>query len=178
MTLSYKVDGSSGEHTIKVSFDPPLVGYDEVKPRLLSMKLDAEESLGMVPRPQIKTFEFPKSVYTQTGPLMVFLIYTSFGTVGIQWLRDLVGGWKTLTYVWWFVFVVHSLESFYTLFLCRRYRTGLVNGVCCFKNNPCINLTCLQFKFWLATLAVGAPIWISMRRRVQRMRIESINKVH
>jgi hypothetical protein len=31
-----------------VPFDPPLAGYEEVKPRLLGMKVDAEQALGMV----------------------------------------------------------------------------------------------------------------------------------
>ena len=46
MTLSYQ--SKSGKSQVRVEFDPPLLGYDEVKPRLLSMKADAEESLGMV----------------------------------------------------------------------------------------------------------------------------------
>ena len=47
MNLSYVVkDGS--KKTTRISFDPPLSGYEEVKPRLLSMTADAQESLGMV----------------------------------------------------------------------------------------------------------------------------------
>lgn len=47
MNLSYVVkDGS--KKTTRIPFDPPLSGYDEVKPRLLSMTADAQESLGMV----------------------------------------------------------------------------------------------------------------------------------
>ena len=48
MTLSYTLKGSDKTEAVRVEFDPPLIGYDEVKPRLLGMKLDAEESLGMV----------------------------------------------------------------------------------------------------------------------------------
>lgn len=34
--------------TVVVSFDPPLSGYEDVKPRLLEMKSLAQEGLGMV----------------------------------------------------------------------------------------------------------------------------------
>lgn len=50
MELAYKVRGSvSGQkESVRVSFQPPLSGYDEVKPRLLGMTADAYEALGMV----------------------------------------------------------------------------------------------------------------------------------
>ena len=56
MSLTYTT--SSGKHDIRVPFDPPLSGYEEVKPRLLGMKVDAEEALGMVREsyPNSKTF--------------------------------------------------------------------------------------------------------------------------
>jgi hypothetical protein len=134
MTLSYKTAHAPSEaKTIRIAFEPPLSGYEEVKPRLLSLKLDAEESLGMVPRPHISSFRIPKQVFTQTGPLMAFLLYTTYGTSeAINWLRVNVGGQRTIIGVWWFVVIVHSLESLYTLVLCRRHRTGWVNGVSAF----------------------------------------------
>ena len=49
MDLEYKIKGSTGKpQVVRVEFDPPLLGYDEVKPRLLSMKADADEALGTV----------------------------------------------------------------------------------------------------------------------------------
>lgn len=48
MTLSYVTKGSNSLSEIKIPFDPPLLGYEEVKPRLLAMKVDAEEALGIV----------------------------------------------------------------------------------------------------------------------------------
>lgn len=49
MTLLYKVKGQlDPEKSVRVDFDPPLAGYEEVKPRLLAMTADAQESLGMV----------------------------------------------------------------------------------------------------------------------------------
>lgn len=50
MTLAYEL-ASGGNGQVKVSFQPPLAGYDEVKPRLLAMKADAQEGLGMVCSP-------------------------------------------------------------------------------------------------------------------------------
>lgn len=32
----------------RIPFDPPLAGYEEVRPRLVAMKADAEEKVGMV----------------------------------------------------------------------------------------------------------------------------------
>lgn len=49
MDISYKTPSSGdGKISIRIEFEPPLSGYEEVKPRLLSMKADAEEALGMV----------------------------------------------------------------------------------------------------------------------------------
>ena len=49
MTLTYTVGASKDvKKTVRVVFNPPLSGYDEVKPRLMNMKVDAEEALGMV----------------------------------------------------------------------------------------------------------------------------------
>ena len=47
MNLEYKTKGGETKE-VRIAFDPPLAGYEEVKPRLLSMKAGAEESLGMV----------------------------------------------------------------------------------------------------------------------------------
>ena len=33
---------------VEIEFDPPLAGYEEVRPRLLQMKAEAESSIGMV----------------------------------------------------------------------------------------------------------------------------------
>ena len=50
MTLTYEAKTGGAEKEVRVQFDPPLSGYEEVKPRLISMKVDAEEALGMVRR--------------------------------------------------------------------------------------------------------------------------------
>jgi hypothetical protein len=52
MDLEYKIKGSTSKpQVVRVEFDPPLHSYDEVKPRLLSMKADADEALGTVRHP-------------------------------------------------------------------------------------------------------------------------------
>ena len=41
--------GTTGKpQVVRVEFDPPLLGYEEVKPRLLGMKVDADSALGTV----------------------------------------------------------------------------------------------------------------------------------
>ena len=49
MDLAYTTKAGEGKQ-VRVVFDPPLAGYEEVKPRLMNMKADAEEALGMVRR--------------------------------------------------------------------------------------------------------------------------------
>jgi len=162
MTLAYKLPKSTNEKIVTIGFDPPLFGYDEVKPRLLSMKLDAEESLGMMPRPQLTPFHFPMKALTTTFGPMLALIYVTYDLSGAGWIRKLVGGDTTLYWIWVFMLSTHALESLYTAHLCRKHRTGLFDG----------------FLYILCTLIFGFPIWQNMRQRIQRIRIESIEKVH
>ena len=49
MNIQYNTkDSPNRPQTVHIEFDPPLLGYDEVKPRLLGMKADADEVLGIV----------------------------------------------------------------------------------------------------------------------------------
>jgi hypothetical protein len=48
MILAYEIKGEAGKKEVVVDFDPPLLGYDEVKPRLIAMKAEARDALGMV----------------------------------------------------------------------------------------------------------------------------------
>ena len=50
MDLTYTTKAGESKQ-VRVVFDPPLAGYEEVKPRLMNMKADAEEALGMVRHP-------------------------------------------------------------------------------------------------------------------------------
>jgi hypothetical protein len=88
---------SGKPQVVRVEFDPPLLGYEEVKPRLLGMKVDADSALGtvrpsslpqnpqisraithtvQVKAPQITHFELPFQIWT-TASLLLLLIYTS-----------------------------------------------------------------------------------------------------
>jgi hypothetical protein len=48
LLLKSSSTGTSKPKVVHVEFDPPLLGYEEVKPRLLGMKVDADEALGTV----------------------------------------------------------------------------------------------------------------------------------
>jgi hypothetical protein len=49
MNLEYNTkDSPNRSQNVRIEFDPPLLGYEEVKPRLLGMKADADEALGIV----------------------------------------------------------------------------------------------------------------------------------
>ena len=49
MNLEYNTkDSPNRPQNVRIEFDPPLLGYEEVKPRLLGMKADADEALGIV----------------------------------------------------------------------------------------------------------------------------------
>ncbi|KAI0668186.1 hypothetical protein C8Q78DRAFT_980627 [Trametes maxima] len=168
MNLTYQTKSKESKE-VRVVFDPPLSGYEEVKPRLLSMKADAEEELGMVPAPQITDFRFNYKMW-YTAVAVGFLIYTTYApTEGApnyspfyapaNALRAILPTWM-IPFSWTLVFVCHSLESLYTLYLCRKHRTGFVVGA----------------QYWIATLLLGSPVFIDMRHQVQDARIESIMK--
>ncbi|KAI0266638.1 hypothetical protein BGY98DRAFT_1069539 [Russula aff. rugulosa BPL654] len=61
---------------VRVEFDPPLLGYEEVKPHL-GMKVDTDSALSTV-RPNPSLFRFVSlPQHSQTSPLLLSLIYTS-----------------------------------------------------------------------------------------------------
>ncbi|KAG9317994.1 hypothetical protein JVU11DRAFT_54 [Chiua virens] len=174
MNLSYSLK-SGGVGSVHVKFSPPLSGYDEVKPRLLAMKADAQEALGMLRSPKITSFRLPRSAilvllsmaYLGLAPPqgtsvpfiptnitdMVFMpVRTAFS------MFDLQPSMKTIVQI---TGVAHSLETLYTWYLCRHYVKG-----------PFITAAYLS-----ATLVCGFPIWIDLQKRIQEMRIESVMKV-
>ncbi|KAG8217081.1 hypothetical protein J3R82DRAFT_5105 [Butyriboletus roseoflavus] len=176
MNLSYSLK-SGGVGSVHVKFDPPLVGYDEVKPRLLAMKADAQEALGMLQSPKITSFRMPSGAVsvlcilfgvayfslapprgTSLSPIptnisdMVFMpAHTILGVLGFQpFLRTIV---QTTA-------AIHGLETLYTWYLCGRYVEG-----------PFVTAAYLS-----ATAVVGFPIWADLKKRVQEKRIESVMK--
>ncbi len=67
MALEYKMKeaalksstGTGKPQVVRVAFDPPLLGYEEVKPRLLGLKADADSALGTVrPNPPFGSIRF------------------------------------------------------------------------------------------------------------------------
>ncbi|KAI0738226.1 hypothetical protein C8Q80DRAFT_1113877 [Daedaleopsis nitida] len=169
MTLTYQTKGSSETKECRVVFDPPLAGYEEVKPRLMSMKGEAEEELGMIPAPQITSFRW-SSKFITTIVAMSFLVYSTLapsmaateyapifepGNIILSYLPS----WS-LKFSWGMVTVFHGLESLYVLYLCRRHRTGLVVGA----------------QYVLSTLLLGFPVISDLRAQVHEARIDSIMK--
>ncbi|EJF56074.1 hypothetical protein DICSQDRAFT_113517 [Dichomitus squalens LYAD-421 SS1] len=169
MNLTYQTKGSTATKEIRVQFDPPLAGYDEVKPRLIAMKAEAEEELGMVKAPQITSFKFhPQMVVTAVA--VSFLVYTTYASslkhapynpyfAPGNIILSFFPSWM-LRFSWGLLAVFHGFESLYVAYLCRKHSTGLVVG----------------FQYWLAALILGFPAIISIRQQVQEARIASILK--
>ncbi|KDQ52499.1 hypothetical protein JAAARDRAFT_138539 [Jaapia argillacea MUCL 33604] len=178
MTLSYTTSSAKGkskdnELTVTVPFDPPLAGYEEVKPRLLAMKVDAEEALGMSKSPTLTSFTFPPTAY-QTFSAVLSLVYVTFAPppsptdspalstllTPASLLREAVGGTQVIKWIWVFMFGVHALESVYTWSLCKKYKLGFGAGSL----------------YVIGTIFLGYPFFTHLRKRAQDARIESILK--
>ena len=156
MNINYQTPSSGDQKiSVRIEFEPPLSGYEEVKPRLLSMKADAEEALGMVrannkvptgslirrfpqvPAPQITKFTVSRLWFMPVG-LMSLLTYVTLspplsGTVPSylypgSLIRDVVGDWA-IKLSWQVVVVLHGLESLYTVTLVKRHKTPFMVGV-------------------------------------------------
>ncbi|KAH9841136.1 uncharacterized protein C8Q71DRAFT_846309 [Rhodofomes roseus] len=165
MTLAYKTKAGGPEKEVRVLFDPPLLGYEEVKPRLISMKVDAEEALGMARAPQITTFRLPFGIWT-TNVLLAFLLYVTFSPepqspnfapayLPAHYARTNLPVWA-VTASWWIVVIVHPLEALYALYMARRHRMPFTTGV----------------GYVLGTLIWGLPVLNELRHQRQAARIE------
>jgi len=170
MDLEYKMKGalaSSKPPVVRVVFDPPLLGYEEVKPRLLGMKADADEALGTVKTPQITHFELPFQIWTTTS-LLLFLIYTSsvppHSDDGFWWLAHALrpGIFPDWIFppIWAFVFIVHAGEGVYAATLARKHHMPWHIAIA-----------------WVsATTMFGLPVLARLRNLIKTARIESIMK--
>ena len=159
MTLKYTTDAGKGKEVqkeIRVPFNPPLAGYDDVKPRLLEMKVDAEKALGMVriltlthgnildtniwqaKNPQITTFELGPDAW-KSGLLFVTIVYLTVSppfdspTYGPLFFpgtsaRAALPA-NAMAWTWGVFAVLHGAESLYTYSLCRRHKTSFFNTV-------------------------------------------------
>ncbi|KAI0077949.1 hypothetical protein K474DRAFT_1620141 [Panus rudis PR-1116 ss-1] len=169
MTLKYTLKAGGSPQEIKVAFNPPLSGSSEVKNRLITMKSEAEEALGMTRAPEITTFELPTRVY-YTAPLVAFMFYTylapetaSPSYAPLLYLAHATRSvipWWFINASWYFMIVVHFLEALYTLRLCRKHRTPFWVG----------------FQYVFFTFLLGFPILTDFQRKVQEARINSILK--
>ncbi|KAJ7689008.1 hypothetical protein B0H17DRAFT_937715 [Mycena rosella] len=149
---------------VVIALDPPLSGYDDVKPRLLEMKARSQEGLGMIKSPVLTTFRFPSTVLTQSFPPVLALLYCTFAPndgafAPARFIQPYIQG-KPLKYAWAVFVVLHLFEGLYTLSLARKHAT-LTTGAA----------------YVLNALAFGFPIWIDMRKRIQAARIESVMKI-
>jgi len=165
MTLTCTLDYGQ-KKVVVVPIQPPLSGYDEVKPRLLEMKSIAQEGLGMIKAPKITEFEFPPLAYWSSG-LVLFIAYIHFLQGSTSLLAEPANFFssftsqKNIALVFYGSLLVHGLESLYTFSLCLKHSTGFILGA----------------KYVLSTVLAGYPIWVAMRRRIQAARIESVMKI-
>jgi len=167
MTLTYKTKGGTSKVSV-IPIEPPLSGYEEVKSRLLGMKAEAQEGLGMIKSPQISNFVLPWNA-AFTSFMVICLCYCTFFPRGhpsplfvpAHVIFSVIGGDFTLRLIWGFMVLTHTLESVYTYSLCAKHHTGFWVGA--------VHV--------VSTLLFGFPIWVDMRKRIQAARIESVMKV-
>ena len=120
----------SGEkQSIAVTFSPPLAGYDAVKPRLLEMKAIAQENLGMIKAPHITSFEFPTPNYPPLAFVTAVSYLSFFPETALAKPAINLLGLSNVQRAFQFTLVSHLLESLYTLYLCRKHKTGFMVGV-------------------------------------------------
>jgi len=166
MTLTCTMKGGS-KKDVRVPIDPPLSGYEDVKPRLLEMKALAQEGLGMIKAPKITSFDLPSKYVCVTGFVCTAILYLHFiQNLSISSLFFIPGDAQPtvqsfLKFSAWFILVVHSLESLYTFSLCWKHSTGFLVGAL----------------YVLSTIACGFSIWINLRKRIQAARIDSVMKI-
>lgn len=166
MTLTCTLKTGSKKE-VYIPIDPPLRGYEDVKPRLLEMKALAQEGLGMIKAPRITTFPLTRDIII-AGSLMLCQAYVSYSPadspspafylahfvqqfLGVGIMRPLSN----------FIFSLHALESLYTFHLCRKHHTGLGLGAL----------------YVASTLLCGFPVWRNLRKTIQSARIDSVMKV-
>ncbi|KAK9893293.1 hypothetical protein P389DRAFT_148149 [Cystobasidium minutum MCA 4210] len=167
MELQYK-DAKDGlaVKTVTVPFDPPLAGYEEVRPRLLQMKLEAENAIGMAKKPPISVYRTP----TRRNALIVISLlllwigcatqendYGSFGRI-----RRLAGGWWTIRATGMMIVVLHSAEAAFQFRSCQRF-----------------SMPMQQTLLWtFTTFILGFASLLEFRKVVREARIASVGKTH
>jgi len=163
MTLLYVAKGSDSQNQIRVPFDPPLLGYEEVKPRLMAMKVDAEEALGLTSPVKISSFSLPHDLYI-TLIMEAFLVFTTWPPASVEpfvMLHDLVGP-QMIKWSWILMVVLHSFEALFATYLCSKNVSGWT----------------VKAQWIIGTFFFGFPFLTLLRKRIQAARIESFNKSH
>ncbi|KAF5347811.1 hypothetical protein D9756_010290 [Leucocoprinus leucothites] len=166
MTLTCTLKNCSKKE-VYIPIEPPLRGYEDVKPRLLEMKALAQEGLGMIKAPQITTFEVTRDIGISAAVMLsaAYLAYSPENSpsplfyaansvqqfVGAGVIRLLVN----------ITFSLHALEALYTLHLCRKHHTGFGVGSL----------------YVASTFLCGFAVCRNLRRRIQAARIDSVMKV-
>lgn len=144
---------------VRVPIDPPLSGYEDVKPRLLEMKALAQEGLGMVrynlhppecciinisfeleqiKAPKITSFDLPTRYVFISGFICTAILYLHFiqklSIPSSFFIPDNAQHTLqfSLKFIAWTILVTHSLESLYTFSLCWKHSTGFLVGVSTF----------------------------------------------
>ncbi|KAJ8595458.1 hypothetical protein M405DRAFT_727982 [Rhizopogon salebrosus TDB-379] len=178
MTLLYKL--KSGESkTIRVPFDPLLSKYEDVKPRLLGMKAEAQEGLGMIKTPQLTSFRFPRlgGLISVLCTLTYFYFLsppppgTTFLDIPVSTMDALFAPAHVFRSTTGFGLAfgtalavmgsIHSAEALYSWYLCRHY----------------VKSNLLTAAYVGSTMIFGMPMWVDLKKRVQEKRIESVMKV-
>ncbi|KAJ7119690.1 hypothetical protein C8R44DRAFT_672585 [Mycena epipterygia] len=166
MTLTCTLKDTT-KKLVRVVLDPPLSGYEDVRPRLLEMKAIAQEGLGMIKSPVLTTFLLPRTVLTTAIPMCALFYCTFFpkDSTGALFaparlVHSYVQG-TLLACIWAFMLVIHGLQGLYTFTLTRKHAGNFTTGAA----------------YVLGALAFGFPVWVDMRRRIQAARIESVMKI-
>lgn len=187
--------------------DPPLSGYEDVKPRLLEMKAIAQEGLGMVctclmisaateinsvntdqitrahnlqvPPHGVHAHVFPRlrDDLLQILPQRQYRFSLHTGT-----LRVLVPRW-------------HNSSGTLDIYVCNTCAGGHLHLHPCAQARRELPYGCTLFYFIIflltlrhlyhihqagyiiGTILFGFPIWVDMRRRIQAARIDSVMKI-
>ncbi|KAF9524211.1 hypothetical protein CPB83DRAFT_861627 [Crepidotus variabilis] len=166
MTLTCQLQSGQTKVAV-VPIEPPLRGYEDVKPRLLEMKAHAQEGLGMIKAPKISTFTLPRQAVLSTASVWIIsYCYLMSGSTlpfagPANWVTSSEIGRLFIALSFWAAQTAHILESLYTLSLCRRHSTGFFLGA----------------KYVFATIIAGFPIWVDLRKKIQQARIDSVMKI-
>ncbi|KAE9394693.1 hypothetical protein BT96DRAFT_958752 [Gymnopus androsaceus JB14] len=147
MTLSCKMkDGKTKD--VRVPIEPPMTGYDDVKPRLLEMKAIAQEDLEWYASLQVPFIVLP---------LLAYFAYAPVNDPSPLYLpaRALATGFSGSPTLSMFS------KRMYTWSLCRRHGTGFLLGSA----------------YVASTLVCGYHIWRDLRKQIQDARIESVMKI-